>query len=60
MKGAIRTLSVLAMIPDLFRGTKIDSKTGEKVPIKPRFIPGDKFYNFLSYKKVKGKTVVKK
>lgn len=60
MKGAIRTLSILASIPNIFRGTKVDAKTGETKQIKARFIPGDKFYNFLSRKRVNGKWSVKK
>jgi len=60
MRGTIRTLSVLAMIPALFRGTKVNPVTGNTEPIKARFIPGDKFYNYLRFKRVGGKWRVKR
>lgn len=59
MKGIIRTLSILTIIPAMFRGTKINPKTGITEPVKPRFIPGDQFYTRLQYKRVKGKWCVK-
>lgn len=61
MKGGfMRTLSLLAMIPAMFRGTKPNPVTGEIEAVKPRFVQGDKFYNFLSRKRVNGKWRVKK
>lgn len=60
MKGAIRTLSILTILPALFRGTKVDNVTGDVVPVKPRFLPGDKFYNYMRYKRVNGKWRVKR
>lgn len=60
MKGLIRTLSLLSIIPAMFRGTKTNPETGVIEAVKPRFIPGDKFYNFLQYKCVNGKWKVKR
>lgn len=59
MRGAIRTLSLLTILPALFRGTKVNAE-GETVPVKARFIPGDKFYNYLPKKRVNGKWKVKR
>jgi len=55
----MRTLSVLTMIPQIFRGTKLNAE-GKEVPIKARFIPGDKFYNYMRHKRVNGKWRVKR
>lgn len=60
MKGIIRTLSILSIIPAMFRGTKTNPETGVIEPVKPRFIPGDKFYNYLPMKRVGGKWRVKR
>ena len=56
MRGVLRTLSILSAMftPQFMRGTKVNAK-GEKVDVKPRFVAGDKFYNHISFKRVKGK-----
>lgn len=62
MKGALRYLSLLTamLTPQFMRGSKVDKTTGEKRPVKPRFVPGDRFYAYLQYKRHKGKWVVRR
>jgi hypothetical protein len=56
MRGILRTLSILSAMftPQFMRGTKVNAE-GKEVDVKPRFVPGDKFYNQISFKRVKGK-----
>lgn len=55
-------ISILSafMIPAFMRPTKLNAETGKQEFVKPRFVAGDKFYNYMRYKRVDGKWRVKK
>lgn len=55
----ISILSAMLM-PAFMRPTKLNAETGKQELVKPRFVAGDHFYNYMRFKRVKGKWRVKK